>query len=507
MKYRRPQLKLSYDAIVIGSGMGGLTAATFLAKNGYKVLVVERHYLPGGYAQSFRRKGFLFDAAVHHIGGGGKFSLVGQALKELEIKVDMVRLDPMDTITFPDFQIDIPSDIDEYITLLQTRYPDNADQIKSFFKDLIKLYWAVLKDDPNGKMFQRYGDQTFGQMLDSFFDNQELKNILGSQSGYIGPSPGRISALNMAQMLATYLKDGAWFPMGGTQHLVDAFVLKLYELGSDVLLYREVKRINTRDGLAVGITLSDGTEISADLVISNADAKLTFGSLIDSKQDGDFGQYLSSLSRMEESPTLCSAYLGLSADIDLTALKRGFHHMSNNPDSDEHEWFYVSVPTRIDPSLAPDGKQIITMDIFARQNSECVKNNSPGQDLSFGHGYATDARYVDFRERLQKHVFQFLNRYVPGVESRVEICELGTPRTMIRYTLNSNGVPYGWATTPDQSVRRRLSHITPIKNLYLAGHWTQPGPGVPAVISSGWRVANLILREREALIDQENCSS
>jgi len=458
--------------------MGGLTAANFLAKNGYKVLVVERHYLPGGYAQSFRRKGFLFDAAVHHIGGGGKFSLVGQALKELNINVNMVRLDPMDTITFPGFQIDIPSDLDDYTKLLQERYPADADQIKAFFKELIKVYWTVLKDDPEGPTFQRYQDKTFGQMLDSFFANQELKNTLGSQSGYIGPSPARISALSMAQMLATYLKDGAWFPMGGTQALVDAFVLNLYRLGSDVQLYREVTRIKTRNGAAYGVVLSDGQEVDSDLIISNADAKLTFGRLI---QDSNIDQYRNDLNNIEESFHLSTAYLGLSSDIDLGGLKRGFYHMSDNPDDENHEWFYLSVPTRIDPALAPGGKQIITMDILAKSNSEAL----------------SDKPYAEFREKLKKRVFEFLNHYVSGVESRVEICELGTPRTMIRYTLNSNGVPYGWATVPEQSVRRRLGHSTPIKNLYLAGHWTQPGPGVPAVISSGWRVANLILRERE----------
>ena len=452
------------------------------------MLVVERHYLPGGYAQSFRRKGFLFDAAVHHIGGGGKYSLVGQALKELEISVEMIRLDPMDTITFPNVQIDIPSDIDDYIALLQSRYPADADQIKAFFKELIKLYWAVLKDDPDGRLYQRYHDKTFGQMLDSFFDNAELKNILGAQSGYIGPSPAKISALSMAQMLATYLKDGAWFPMGGTQRLVDAFVLKLYELGSDVLLYREVKRIKTQNGRATGIVLSDGQEIYSDLIISNADAKHTFNNLI---ADHPTNEYKDSLQELEESALLCTAYLGVSADIDLSPLKRGFYHLSNNPDSQDHEWFYVSVPTKVDPSLAPTGKQVITMDIFAPSNSDSL----------------TDTSYNEYRSNLRKRVFEFLNRYVSGVESKVEICEFGTPRTMIRYTLNSNGVPYGWATTPRQSVRRRLSHITPITNLYLAGHWTQPGPGIPAVISSGWRVANLILREREALNTTENSVS
>lgn len=111
-----------YDVVVIGTGIAGLVCGAFLAKSGKRVLLVEQHSIPGGYCTSFKRKGFTFDAAVHHIGGCGRWSVVGRCLKILGIEMDFYPLDPMDHLIFPGFSIEIPADLDEYIARLQNRY-------------------------------------------------------------------------------------------------------------------------------------------------------------------------------------------------------------------------------------------------------------------------------------------------------------------------------------------------------------------------------------------------
>src|SRR3989304_2366012 len=108
------QLAPSYDVIVIGAGIGGLVCGTFLAKASKKVLIIEQHHTPGGYCTSFKRKGFIFDSAVHHIGGCGRWSIIGRCLKELNISMEFYRLDPMDSLVFPSMSLDIPAEIDEY---------------------------------------------------------------------------------------------------------------------------------------------------------------------------------------------------------------------------------------------------------------------------------------------------------------------------------------------------------------------------------------------------------
>ena len=136
-----------YDVIVIGAGIAGLVCAAFLAKGGKKVLILEQHSIPGGYCTSFKRKGFNFDAAVHHIGGCGKWGIVGRCFKTLGIEMDFYPLDPMDHLIFPHFSIEIPADLDEYIVRLQACYSLERDKIKDFFRDFIKLYRATCNDE------------------------------------------------------------------------------------------------------------------------------------------------------------------------------------------------------------------------------------------------------------------------------------------------------------------------------------------------------------------------
>ena len=123
--------------------------------------------------------------AVHHIGGCGKWSVVGRCLKILGIEMDFYPLDPMDHLIFPNFSIEIPADMDEYIARLQERYPSEKDTIKDFFQDFVKLYRATFNNEKS-HIIDKYKDQTYGEMLNAFFKNDELKMILAGQWGYIG---------------------------------------------------------------------------------------------------------------------------------------------------------------------------------------------------------------------------------------------------------------------------------------------------------------------------------
>src|SRR3990167_1783206 len=179
----KSEIKPKYDVIVLGAGIAGLICGTFLAKSGKKVLIIEQHNIPGGYCTSFKRKGFIFDAAVHHIGGCGKWSVVGRCLKELDIKMDFVQLDPMDSINFPSFSVDIPAEIDKYVDLLKKRYPHESEKLSSFFKEFIGLYRATFSAERN-KMLVKYQYLTYKDMLDSFFTDEQLKMVLSAQWGY-----------------------------------------------------------------------------------------------------------------------------------------------------------------------------------------------------------------------------------------------------------------------------------------------------------------------------------
>ncbi|MBM4053157.1 MAG: NAD(P)/FAD-dependent oxidoreductase [Planctomycetes bacterium] len=462
-----------YDVIVIGAGIAGLICAAFLSKSGKKVLLVEQHFIPGGYCTSFKRKGFHFDAAVHHIGGCGKWSVVGRCFKTLGIEMDFYHLDPMDNLVFPSFSIEIPADLDEYQLRLQTRYPHESDNIKIFFQDFIKLYRATFNNEKS-QIIEKYKDMTYGMMLDHFFDDSELKMVLSGQWGYIGLPPSKASALAMSQMMINYLKDGAYFPKGGTQEFANAIFRKFIDFGGHVMLSSKVKKILINKKFIAGVKLDNGKEIHSRVVVSNIDARQTFYDLMD---DNDVDVvYRKKIEGMKESCTFFLLYLGIGKGIDLGNLKRGFYLSGSDYDSMENEWLYISVPTKICPTLAPQNKQIVSLVVYKKDNF--YKN-------------VTDWKLL--KQNMITNTLERLEGYLPDIKKYIEVIEAATPKTLERYTLNTNGAAYGWAVSTDQIWDQRLSPTTPVGGLYLTGHWTRPGPGICAVVSSGWGVANLIL--------------
>ena len=468
----KSEVKPKYDVIVLGAGIAGLICGTFIAKQGKKVLIIEQHSIPGGYCTSFKRKGFIFDSAVHHIGGCGKWSVVGRCLKELDININFQQLDPMDSIHFPSFSIDIPAEIDDYVDLLKERFPSEKEQLALFFKEFTRLYRATFSTEKH-KMLLKYQDLTFKEMLDNFFTDEQLKMTLSAQWGYIGSPPHEVSAIGMCQMLVNYLKDGAYFPVGGTQNFADAITQKFIDYGGQIMLSSSVDGMLTDGNIIKGVTTKKGEEIQAEIFVSNIDPKQTFFSLLDKNIVDD--SYIRKIENMKESVSFFLLYLGLDNKIDLKGLKRGFYHTSNDLTFSDNDWFYISVPTEVDPSLAPDNKQIISVVVSSRDN------------------YGDIDDWVAYKDKMKKHTINYLENFVPEIQNHIEVIDAATPKTLYRYTLNSKGAAYGWAVTVDQTWSNRLSHTTPFKNLFLAGHWTNPGPGICAVVSSGWRVANMIL--------------
>lgn len=471
---KKDRLYPHYDAIVIGAGIAGLVCGAFLAKNGKKVLIVEQHSIPGGYCTSFKRKGFNFDAAVHHIGGCGKWGIVGHCLKTLGIEMEFYPLDPMDHLIFPNFSIEIPADLDEYILRLQDRYPLEKEDIKNFFRDFVKLYRATFNNEQS-QIIDKYKNQTYSEMLNAFFKHDELKMVLSGQWGYIGLPPTRASAIGMCQMMINYLKDGAFFPVGGTQEFANAIFKKFIDFGGHIMLSSRAEKILSNGKTAVGVKLQEGKEISSNLVVSNIDARQTFFELLEGNLDTPF---LKQIKEMKESCSFFLLYLGVSEGVDLTKLQRGFYHTATDANCVNDEWMYVSIPTKICPALAPPNKQIISVVVYVEKEK-----------------YKDITDWKSFKESMILSTINRLEEYVPDIKKYIEVKDAATPKTLERYTLNTNGAAYGWEVSVDQIWDNRLPHETLIDNLYLAGHWTRPGPGICAVVSSGWGVANLIMEK------------
>ncbi|MFN3467464.1 MAG: phytoene desaturase family protein, partial [Candidatus Brocadiales bacterium] len=458
----RPAAK-RYDVVVIGAGIGGLVCSAFLSRKGKKVLLVEQHFQPGGYCTTFKRKGFAFDAAVHHIGGCGRYSIVGRCLKELGLGLEFFRLDPMDSLIFPDFSVDIPSKIEDYISSLGKKHPLEKEHIERFFEDFVKLYRAIINEAADSPTLNSYKNTTYKEMLDNFFEDEELKRTLAGQWGYLGTPPEEISSIGMCQMLINYLRDGAYYPRGGTQNFANGLAKNFTESGGETLLSTMAEEILLEGRKAVGVRLEGRAEVLADVVVSNVDARQTFSRLVREEFNHAYSERLRS---MKESPSYFLLYLGLDPEVSLKGFRRGFYHGPGN------QWKYISAPTLVDNSLAPGGKQILNVVATVEENYEEVRD------------------WKALKDRLTRENIDYLDGLISapgGLKRHIEVVEAATPRTLERYTLNSRGAAYGWAVTPEQTGSGRLDHRTPVENLFLAGHWTNPGPGVCAVVSSGWR--------------------
>ena len=462
----KSDLRDRYDVIVIGAGVGGMVSAGFLARAGKSVLVLDHHYLPGGCCTAFPRKGYTFDAAVHHIGACGRYGIIGQILSRFGLNFPFVHLDPMDNLTFPDAEVQIPADIDDYAAELSLRFPDEKEQIACFFKDLVRLYRQILRHE--GPLLDQHRSASFDALLRNYFSNGTLRRILGAQWGYLGSPVEEISAVGMCQMLVSYWKDGAYYPIGSTQAFSNALAENLLQAGAHVLLKAGVSEIIVENDRVCGVRTQDGIVVRADVVVSNVDARQLFEDLLPpevcSPERARIGQ-------MRVAPSYYGLYLAVPSELDLTHLPRGFYYLSDHDGSSAFEWIYLSVPTRYDPSLAPANKQIISMTVGVRSSApEFVA-------------------WQDDKSAMARQVIKYLDMRVPGLSNHIDFMDSASPRTIARYIRTKDGVAYGWAVLPDQSGDARFPSTTSLNGLYLVGQWTSPGPGVAAVAASGWATA------------------
>ena len=196
---------MDYDVIIIGAGMGGLTAGALLAKDGLKVLVIEKHSIPGGYATAFKRKGFWFDSVLDAISGCHNGGWIWQALKRLgmEKEIEFTRLDPIRTDIFPDFRFDVKADLNLFISDLQSLSPKDAKAISELFSIMKELHHVVMtlpadiiwKDSRIEKkypLFYKYKHKTFKELLDEYVQNEKVRAILCDRCAFMGLPPSKV---------------------------------------------------------------------------------------------------------------------------------------------------------------------------------------------------------------------------------------------------------------------------------------------------------------------------
>jgi prolycopene isomerase len=469
------------DVVVIGAGIGGLTCGSYLAKQGKKVKVLEQHYVPGGCCTSFSRKGFKFDAGVLHLTGGKESGAFQMVLSALDIGDELEFREQFQRFVFPDVSLDSSRDAAHWPSQLKGMFPQEAEGIDGLFDVIGKLYDDVRKIPEASPLIEKYRNKSFQELLDEYLRDTKLKALV-SANWHLWHPNWRNSAVDYAALLVTEQSRGYFYPMGGIQSIPDTLVRALERYSGEIEYRTPVDRIAVSDGAAVGVRTSKGKRIQAKQIVSNVAARSTFLNMIG--EENLPAEFVSRLQQLEVS--LSSFYVYLGVDIDpreagLDAPETIVYESYDNT----REWelllqgepsipcFGIAVPTYIDPALAPPGRHVVIIMTMAPYH---LRNRSWREEK----GRMTDA-LITKAERL-----------IPGLSKHIVVRDAATPLTYERYTLNTMGAAMGWAFSPGMFMRR-LEQRTPVRNLYLAGHWTTPGGGVPAVAISGLKAARTIL--------------
>ncbi|MBW4544387.1 MAG: NAD(P)/FAD-dependent oxidoreductase [Symplocastrum torsivum CPER-KK1] len=496
---------MSLDVIVIGSGIGGLTAGALLARYGKAVLVCESHAIAGGAAHSFHRRGFEFDSGPSFYCGLGKqrpsLNPLRQVLDVLGESIEVVPYDPMGHYHFPEGTFPVYSNAERYREAVAEITPTGARELERFEKRLLPLYEA-LRDVPTIalradwqlisvllgryfpsllKMLPQLGviQGSVGDVMDKEVHDSWVRRLIDLECFLLsGLKAHGTIAPEVAFMLGERTRAGVEYPVGGSGAIVDALVRGLKRWGGELRLNAHVEQILVEAGKAVGVRLRQGEIIKAPVVISNATIWDTYNTLL-LKEDLPPSYRESSL-KTPAVESFMHLHLGIRAEglENLT----GHHvvvHDANKDITQPGNTCMISIPSVWDASLAPEGHHVVH-----------------AYTLEPYEGWHRDEGYEEKKKTRSQPLFKALERVIPDIRDRIVLELIGTPLTHSHYLRRYQGT-YGPAIAAGKGMFPGSQ--TPISGLYRVGDSTMPGIGVPAVAASGILCANTLVTPQQTL--------
>lgn len=494
---------MDYDAIIIGGGLGGLSAGAILSRKGKKVLILEQHYVPGGCATTFKRKDFLMEAGLHAMDG----HLINESehhslLRYLGVmkSLNFQRLPEFFHIQNKQFDFTFPNGSEKAIEALKAAYPDQEKGIRKFFRLIMGVQdeLSKLPEKPLEKawkfplfpfLFPKIlltFNKSLGWFLDHYFTNEDLKLILQGNLVYYHDDPYSMSMVFFAKAQASFIHHGGFFIKGGSQKLSDSLARVIRRNQGTILLGKKVDQILLEGKHAVGVSFRDAfntglpeNKVYAAEIVHSGAVPLVRNLLSGSARDLITRKF----SDMEPACSLFCIYIGFSEETR----KLGCHHYStfiygdnvqslkqvksNNYGSWSQRNFVFVDYGIIASGLAPEGKSFGTI---------CTADRlSDWEELD-------DETYKKRKQEVANILLDRLEKAIPGIRKLIEYYEIATPHTIKRYTLNPYAAPYGFAQTPSQAGFKRPAYKSPVRNLWFSGNWTFPGGGFTGALVSGF---------------------
>jgi all-trans-retinol 13,14-reductase len=479
---------MKYDIIIIGAGLGGLTAGAKLAREGRKVLIIEQHSQPGGCATTFKRGDFTMEVGLHEMDGPSPKDMKTRIFNELGVfeNVKFVRVPEFYRFINGRIDVVIPHDPLKAARILKEHFPSEHEGIDVFFDQIFNS-----KRKPSAS--EAGPEKSLGEFLDSIFRNEDLKLVLLGNLGYFHDDPYTISLTYYSVAQGSYFSGGASYIRGGSQKLSDHLAEFITEHEGKVALNHLVTGLITEKNKVTGVTFRKKKDMHSVISCAYADEIIVNAAIpnIPDLLPEEYGnRFRAEIGNQKPGASLLTIYLGFKGSLknignqhystfifDRSVLTQGDILKNNKGDFQKRNFAFIDYG-QIDSGLAPEGKSV---------------------------GAICCIDYIDDWEHLQKEEYAarkeevsgiFINRLeelIPGLKDQIEYCEAGTSATVRRYTLNPGGAVYGFAQIPSKPVVN-ISGI--FDNLHFASAWGKTGGGFSGAIYSGYLCALNVLRKK-----------
>lgn len=489
----------SYDVIVIGAGIGGLSAGLHLMDKGCKTLIVEDQPTPGGLCTSFERRGFTFDTCIHWLMGCHEGGMVRRPLETFGLldQIKLKRLERFCTVRTADNQVTIGDDLAEFERFLCRLAPADEKRIMNFFKDAmslprmdipsgdgpknpLKAIRALLSAWPMISLMMKYGKEDYETFLQRFEEKEKIRP-------YLEVFGDDCSVLMNFVVFSWVHRGDMYAPAISSLDFARAFEQKFASMGGKIRYRSRAARIMVKEGKATGVKLESGEELTARAVVSNADGCQTLFELL----GREFVPQ--KLGEVYDSAQLFGSFLLVSLGVGMQFTEKdtpariitefpGPGVWTGRLGDLERGPLAYKIESLYNPAAAPPGKGVVLIEAPADYAEWRQLRESP-------------AKYKEAKHWAEETAIRRAENAFPQIRGKVEVVDVATPVTFERYTGNREGSIQGWKPTPMMIRRTNLPYKpTALPNFFMVGQWVSIGGGIPPSIAGGATVAGLVAK-------------
>jgi phytoene dehydrogenase-like protein len=495
--------KSEWDVIVIGSGMGGMSAASALSRTGHKVLLLEQYDALGGLTHSFSRNGFRWDVGIHYLSWLAPGEWMSDLLNRVcDTPIEFASMGSVFDILHigdaPPLTVSRP--YEAQVRDLKDRFPDDSEAIDAWFDGVKKAREAAITVLNSRAMPHPFGDvlhwwnrdaikrwcgRTTAEVAADLTDNEDLKAALVAQWPDHGGRPSVASFATHALISHSYLECGAWYPLGGAHVIAEHILPVITKAGGEARSGVRVERLLMDDGRVTGVRTSDGEEIHADAVISSIGVRETVDHLLPEGHGPD--AWVEEIRALRHGICHFSLFLGFQGDIEAAGATKANHWLYPTGEVDI-VWtdapgapppaLFASFASLKDPEHDPGPDQNHSGELVAWTDWSVVERWADVPPGERGEAYA------QFKKEVEAQLFARFEAYFPDLAKLVVHKELSTPLSTAAITGHRHGAFYGLDGTPDRMLSDALRAKTPVKGLHLAGQ-DAASQGIPGALLGG----------------------